>query len=512
LVAGANVAGLLLVRGLGRQRELAIRAALGGGWSRLLRLVVTESLLIALCGGLLGIMLAFAAIELLLRVAPNAIPRLDQVTIDLRVLGFALAVSLLAGLATGILTAWQVRQPDINQTLKEGGRGGGPSRRRALGALVAGEVALTLMLLIGTALMLQTMIGLARVNPGYTTEKILTMVVTTLQQNRNDFHQQALDRVGALPGIRATAFVWGLPLTGNNWMGPVGIEGRTVSAQIKDIVSVPFRSVSPAYFSLMGISIREGRSFEERDGPGAPPVAIINETMARRYFPDRNPLGHRITGSFGPPREIIGVVGDLKNAGLSVAPEPEVYLSFFQASAFSKHLVIRTASDPLAAAALVRRELQEIDPGVVVEEIKTMDRIRDDSIAAQRFALGLLGAFAMVALLLSVVGIYGVMSHSVLQRSHEIGVRMAIGAQHRDVLQLILRQGLGLAVVGIVLGLAGALALTGVLRSLLFEINPADPVTFVVISLLLAMVVVLACWLPARRATRIDPLIVLRDN
>jgi putative ABC transport system permease protein len=294
-------------------------------------------------------------------------------------------------------------------------------------------------------------------------------------------------------------------------MAPVGIEGRAASSQIKDEITVPYRSVTPAYFSLMGISIRDGRGFSERDKAGATPVAIINETMARRYFADQNPLGKRLTGAFGP-REIIGVVSDLKNAGLNATPEPEVYVSFFQAGAFSKHLVVRTATDPLGAAQLVRRQLQLIDPGVVVEQIKTMDRIRDDSISAQRFATMLLSSFALVAVMLAVVGVYGVMSHSVLQRSHEIGVRMAIGAQRRDVLELILRQGFVLAVIGIVMGLAGAGALSRALRILLFEINPADPVTFASMAVLLAGVILLACWLPARRATRIDPLVVLRSE
>jgi putative ABC transport system permease protein len=423
---------------------------------------------------------------------------------DGNVLSFALAVSLVVGIGTGILTASQIRGTDVNHALKEGGRGGGRSRRRALGALVAGEVALTLMLLIGTSLMLQTVVGLTHVNPGYTTEKILTMVVTTLQKNRDQFHQEALDRVAALPGVKSVAFVWGLPLTGNNWMAPVGIEGRAASSQIKDEITVPYRSVTPAYFSLMGISIRDGRGFSERDKAGATPVAIINETMARRYFADQNPLGKRLTGAFGP-REIIGVVSDLKNAGLNATPEPEVYVSFFQAGAFSKHLVVRTATDPLGAAQLVRRQLQLIDPGVVVEQIKTMDRIRDDSISAQRFATMLLSSFALVAVMLAVVGVYGVMSH-------EIGVRMAIGAQRRDVLELILRQGFVLAVIGIVMGLAGAGALSRALRILLFEINPADPVTFASMAVLLAGVILLACWLPARRATRIDPLVVLRSE
>jgi putative ABC transport system permease protein len=512
LVAGANVAGLLLVRGLSRRRELAVRAALGAGWSRLVRLALTESLLLAAVGGLLGTGIAFAALRLLLTLAPHAIPRLDQVSVDLHVLAFSLVVSLLAGLGTGVLTAWQLRQRDVNQALKEGDRAGsgGPSQRRVLGALVAGEIALTLVLLIGSALMLRTIVSLARVNPGYATEKILTMVVTTLQPNKTAFHEEALARVSHLPGVSAAAFVWGLPLTGNSWMGNVTIEGQPATTAAKDAITVPYRSVSADYFLLMGITVREGRGFTARDKSGAPAVVIINETMARRYFPNVNPLGRRLNTGFGQPPEIVGIVSDLNNAGLGTAPEPEVYLSFFQSSAFSKHLVLRTKIDPLSVVAETRRTLQQIDPGVVVEEIKSMDQIRAESISAQRFAMILLAAFSIIALLLAMIGIYGVMAHSVVQRSREIGIRMAVGAQSEDVLRLILRRGFVLALVGIVFGLAGAWALSGTLRSLLFDVDSADPVTFAVVPLLLALVTLLACWLPARRATRIDPIIVLR--
>ncbi len=512
LIAGANVAGLLLVRGLGRQRELAVRAALGAGGGRLLRLTLMESLLLALAGGALGGALAFAATKVLLAVGAHSIPRLNEVAIDWRVAGFALAVSLLAGLGTGLLTAWQALRPDLNRVIKASGHGAGsgPARQRLLGLLVAGEVALTLVLLIGAGLMLRTMVSLARVDPGYRIDRILTMTVTTLQEDRAGFHRRALEAVQPLPGVQAAAFAWGVPLTGNNWMGPFAIEGRAESDQLKDQVAVPYRSVTPGYFGLMDIALREGRLFDERDQRDAPAVAIINEALARRHFPGENPVGRKVVIFNRQPCEIIGVVRDLRSAALTAPVEPEVYLSFFQQMAFSKSLVVRTAADPRGLIPAVRRALQGVDPAVVIEEIKTMDAIRDQSIAAQRFAMSLIAAFALVALALAIVGLYGVMSHAVAQRSHEIGIRMAIGAQRHHVLRLILRQGALLAGLGIVLGLTGAFTLTGTLRSLLYDVDAVDPLTFIAVPLLLILVVLLACLIPARRATRIDPLVALR--
>lgn len=513
-VAAANVTGLLLVRGLGRQRELAVRTALGAGWARLLRLTLTESLLLAGLGGLLGTALAFASTKLLLLAAPDSIPRLDAVTLDRRVLGFTIAVSLLAGLSSGLLAAWQVVRPNVNEALKAGTRSGtqGSAGRHVLGALVAGEVALTLTLLIGAALMLQTILKLGSVRPGYDTDHIVTMVVTSLSPNAREFHEQAVQRVPTIPGVKAAAFAWGVPLTGNHWKSTVQIEGRPAAVSQKDRLIVPLRSVSPDYFRLMGIALKQGRLFNATDRNDSPRVALINEDLARRHFPGENPIGRQL--SFAPDRklEIVGIVADLRNTALNGPVEPEIYLPFAQAGAFSKHLVLRTEVEPLAVVATVRRELAQIDPGVVVEKVKTMERIRDESIAAQRFAMTLISIFSIVALALAVVGVFGVMSHAVVQRSHEIGIRMAIGAQRYHVLALILRQGLLLAAIGLVVGLAGAFAVTGVLRSLLFEITPTDPLTFAAICALLLAVIALACWLPARRATKIDPLVVLRSE
>jgi putative ABC transport system permease protein len=514
MVAVANVAGLLLVRGLGRQKELAIRSALGASRMRILQLTLTESLLLAAAGGMLGVLFAFAATKLLIFAAPNAIPRIEDIHVDLRVLGFCVGISLLTGLSSGMLAAWQFLRHNVNDALKAGGLGKlqGPSGRRMLGCLIAGEVGLTLMLLIGAGLMTRTMMKLERVKPGYETHNILTMVVTSLKPNIFAFHKEALEKVSALPGVESAAFVWGLPLTGNQWRAPITIAGRPPSAHPQDQIIASLRSVTPDYFGLMGIVLRGGRLFTDQDRSGSPDVAIINEEMARRYFPNESPVGKFLSFGRGNPTEVVGVVGDLRNEALNGPLETEVYLAFFQAPAFSKHLVLRTQNEPTEIIEAARRELRHVDPGVVIEKVKTMDRIRDDSVSVQRFAMALISAFSVAALVLAAVGIYGVMSHSVAQRSHEFGIRMAIGAQRHQVFGLVLKQAFVLTLIGIVVGLVGAMSLTRVLRGMLFEVVPTDPLTFATVPLILVLTMLLASWIPADRATAIDPIVTLRSE
>ena len=513
-IACANVTSLLVVRGLSRQKELAVRTALGATWPRLLRLALTESFVLAIAGGVVGTLLAFGATKLLLVAAPNAIPRLDEVGLDPRTLAFAVGVSLLTGLTSGAMAAWQVIRPNVNQALKAGGGGAvqGRGGRRFLGSMIVGELALTLTLLIGAGLMVQTITRLMRVNPGYETHEIVSMVVTSLKPNVYAFHAEALEKVSALPGVTSAAFVWGLPLTGNQSRAPILIDGRPPSDNPQDRIVLPIRQVTPTYFKLMGIALREGRLFNDHDQASSAPVAIINQEMARRYFPDGKPIGQHVRIPRGKPMEIVGIVSDLRTKGLNAPVEPEVYLPFFQAPAFSKHLVLRSKMDPVEIAAAVRRALLQIDSGVIIEKVKTMDRIRDDSISAQRFTMTVISLFSGLALILAAVGMYGVISHSVVQRTREIGVRMAIGAQSHHILRLILGHGMILAASGIALGLASSIALTRVLRSLLFEVDPTDLLTFIVVPGLLATVVLLACWWPARRATKIDPLVVIRSE
>lgn len=515
-IAIGNVTGLFIVRGLSRQKELAVRIALGANWRQLLRLTLAESFTISALGGILGVVFALAATRLLLLFAPASIPRLDGVGIDWSVLAFAAAMSVLTGLTSGVLTAWQVARPDVNHALRAGSGGGrqGRAGRRLLASLVTGEVALTLMLLIGAGLMMKTMISLLRVNPGYETSQIVSMSVTSLSPNVIGFHQEAIRKLSALPGVSAAAFVWGLPLTGNFWRAPIAIEGRPPPTNPQDRIFAPLRAVTPDYFRVMGIALQNGRTFTDRDVSNAPRVALINEEMARRYFPHEDPLGKHVTIDGGKPNpmEIVGVVADLRSRALNAPLDAEIYLPFYQAPAFSKHLVLRAQVDPMSLVEPIRRVLKTVDAGVVIENVKSMDRIRNDSISAQRFALLLIAAFSAAALLLAIGGIYGVMSHTVLQRSHEIGIRVAIGAGKSDILRLILGHGFSLAMIGITFGLAGAAALTRVLHSLLFNANPIDPATFAVTSLLLVGVILIACWLPAQRATKIDPLKVLRSE
>jgi putative ABC transport system permease protein len=508
LIAGVNVASLLLVRGLARQRELAVRVALGAGWFRIMRLALTESLLLAAIGGAVGVMLAYAGTKTLLVLASNSIPRLDQVGVDLKVLGFALGVSLLTGLCVGLVPALRLLKPDLGESLKEGGRAGtrGPAHGQVLNFFVASEVALTLVLLVAAGLMLQTMSRLAGVKPGYETENILTMVVTTLKTNANDFHRQALSYVSALPGVQSAAFAWGLPLTGNKWTATLEMDGQSTS--VKDQVSVPLRSISADYFKLMGINLQAGRTFTDNEGTNG--VAIINETMARRYFPNEHAVGKQLKLRGSSPRDIVGIVSDLKNTALGSGAEPEIYFPFFQAQAFSKHLVVRTKFDPANLMGTIRGELRRVDPGIVVEEMKTMARVRVESTAQQRFAMMLIGLFSAVALGLSIIGIYGVMSHSVIQRTHEIGVRMALGARREQVLRMMLRRGMAPVTAGLIVGVAGAFVLAQLLRSLLFGISPNDPLTFATLPILLALVAAAACWLPARSATKVNPMEALR--
>jgi putative ABC transport system permease protein len=436
------------------------------------------------------------------------------VSLEPGTLAFTLGVSLLTGLTSGVIAAWQVMRPNVNQALKSssGGHAQGHIGRRLLGALVAGELALTLTLLIGAGLMLQTMKKLMDVNPGYETHEIDTMVVTSLRPNVFAFHAEALRNVTALPGVESAAFVWGLPLTGNQWRAPIAIEGRPPPRTPQDQIVVPLRNATPDYFKVMGIALQTGRLFSDHDQKGSAPVAIINAEMARRYFPHGTSIGQHLTLPHQKPMEIVGVVGNLLSKGLSAPAEPEVYLPFFQAPAFSKHLIVRSKLDAIALTETVRRELLKIDPGVIVEKAKTMDRIRDESVSAQRFTMTTISIFSVLALILAAVGIYGVMSHSVAQRTHELGVRMAIGAQPHHILRLILGQGLVLTLVGIAVGLASSIALTRVLRNLLFEVDATDPLTFVAVPILLTAVTLLACWVPARRATKIDPLVVIRNE
>ena len=520
LIACGNVAALLLVRGLQRQQEYAVRCALGAGRMALFRQVSTESLLLALLGGALGVGLALGVVKLFKLIGGHAIPRLDAVTTGWPVLACGLGVAVMAALLAGLLPAMRAARLDPMIALKDAGpkSSAGRGERRLLRGVTMVQTALTLALLVGAGLLIRTMNNLSKVQAGYNTGKILTMSFTALQRDNRErvaVHQRALERVSKLPGVESAAFAWGVPLTGNNWPFGVEIEGQPAPSKPSDLPVLPARAVTEDYFKLLGQALVAGRNFrstDNRDTPATTIVAIINQAMADRYFPQANPVGKKLW-SFGRrdnPNEIIGVVANSRTDDLTKAAEPEVYLSFWQATAFTKHLLVRTTADPRALMAGVQRELRAVDPTVAVENLKTLEEIRGDSQASRSFAMRLLVGFSIVAIALTLVGIYGVLSMSVAARRRELAIRTAMGAGRRDLLKLVLGEGLRLVAGGVTVGLAAAIVLSRVLASFLFEVDPTDPVTLIAAPLLFVGVALLACWAPARRAAKVDPLEALR--
>lgn len=514
LIACGNAAALLLVRGLQRQREFAVRSALGSGRVALFRQVSTESLLLALTSAVLGMGLAFVVVRLFKLIGGHAIPRLDAVTTGWPVLASGIGSAVLAALLAGLFPALRASRHDPMDVLKSAGpkSSAGRGERRLLRAVTMVQTALTLALLVGAGLLIRTMINVSRVQSGYDTAHILTMSVTAVQGNWAGFHRRALERVSALPGVQHAAFAWGVPLTGNAWPGTIEIEGQPAVRRDSDRISLPLRSVTPDYFKLIGLAISEGRDFRASDTDKAPGVAVVNQALADRYFPRANPIGKKLwlRGRERPPVEIVGVVNNGRTDDLTQAASPEIYLSFWQNGAFSKHLVIRTAADSRSIMAAVQRELHAVDPAVAVENVKTLEQIRGDSLASRTFAMQLLGGFSLVGSALTLVGIYGVLALSVASRRREMAIRTAVGAERRDIRNLIFAEGFRLIGGGVISGLAAALVLAPVLRSFLFGVEPADPATLIAVGLLFAAVALLACWAPVRRAAKVDPMEALR--
>jgi putative ABC transport system permease protein len=516
LIACGNAAALLLVRGLGRQQEYAVRCALGAGRVALFRQVCVENLLLALLGGVFGIGLAFGIVKLFKIIGGHAIPRLDAVTMGWAVLGFGFGSAVFAAVLAGIIPALRASQLDPMQALKSAGPKSSVERgeRRLLRGVAMAQTALTLSLLVGAGLLIRTMSNLADVQMGYSTSRILTMSVTAVQGDWTDFHRRALERVASLPGVQYAAFAWGVPLTGNSWPGAVEIEGQPAPSKPSDRISMPLRAVTEDYFKLLGLSITAGRDFRATDIRNAPSVGVVNQALVDRYFPQSNPLGKkiRLPGAPLPDVEIIGVVGNGRTSDLTQAAEPEFYLSLWQASAFSKHLVVRTTSDPRSVAIAVQRELHSVDPTAAVENLKTLEQIRRDSLASRTFAMRLLVGFSIVASVLTLIGIYGVLSLSVASRRREIAIRTAVGAGRRDILSMVLGEGLYLIAGGVVAGLAASIILSRVLKSFLYEVEPNDPLTLIGVGLAFVVVALLACWVPAHRAAKVDPLEALRSE
>jgi putative ABC transport system permease protein len=514
LIACGNAAALLLVRGLQRQQEYAVRSALGVGRVALFRQVSTESLLMAVLGGALGAGLAMGIVKLFKLIGGHAIPRLDAVTSGWPVLACGLGSAILASVLAGLMPALRASRLDPIVVLRSAGpnSSAGRAERRLLRGVTMAQTALTLALLVGAGLLIRTMNHLAQVQSGYDTSHILTMSVTAVRGDWSDFHRLALERVSALPGVQHAAFAWGVPLTGNSWPGTVDIEGQPAARNESDRLSVPLRAVTPDYFKLLGSTITDGRDFRDTDAGKTINVAVVNQALVDRYFPRTNPIGKKLWlfEPKQPPAEIIGVVTNARTDDLTHGPEPEIYLSLWQASAFSKHLVIRTAGGPASITVAVQRELRSIDPTVAIENIKTLEQVRGDSLASRTFAMQLLVGFSLVGTVLTLVGIYGVLSLSVASRRREIAIRSAVGAEAKDIRSLVFAEGLRLIAGGLVAGTAAAVLLSRVLKSFLFEVEPTDPATLIGVGLSFAMVALLACWVPTRRAVRVDPLEALR--
>jgi predicted permease len=519
LIACANVANLLLARSAVRQKEIALRAALGASRLRLVRQFLTESILLAAGGGLLGLLLSLWGVNILKTFIPQNISQAKAITIDGKVLAFTLLVSLLTGVIFGLAPALQASKFNLNETLKEGGRdsAAGSRSNRIRGLLVIAEVAVSLILLIGAGLLINSFMRLRNVDPGFRADNLLTMqvVLPALKYpdmaRRAAFYTELVRRVEALPGVKSAAVTTNLPLYRQGNSIGISIEGRPDPVPGQELIAVT-RVISPHYFRTMGIRLLQGREFGEQDRTGAPPVAVISETMARRFWPGEDPVGKRIRSApTAPWITIIGIVNDVRQFELNADPKPQMYLSYEQAGLFApRDLVVSTDVEPLSLAATVRKTVWEIDKDQPVSNIRTMDDILSESIGRQRFSVLLLGIFAALAMILAAVGLYGVMSYSVAQRTREIGIRMALGAQRRDVLKMVIGQGLKLVLIGVLIGLVAAFILTRVMTSLLFGVSATDPTTFITISLVLVSVAVLASYIPARRATRVDPMIALR--
>ncbi len=523
LIACANVANLLLVRASARQKEMAVRVALGASRATIVRQLLTESVLLAALGAVLGILLAFWGTSFIAAQLPNGIPRLQEANVDAPVLIFTIAVSLLTGLLFGLAPALQASRPNLTEGLKEGERGSSGRRQRLRSVLVVGEVALTLTLLVGAGLLIQSFRRVLEVDPGFKPQNLLTMQVSVNKPNGEqngqqvaNFFEQLQQNVRNLPGVKSVAVSNGIPFGSTNFP-PFLIEGRPVTDGKPSGLRY---HVSPAYFQTMGIELLKGRLFTAGDTPNTPMVVIIDEVLAQRYFPNEEPLGQRLKPSADAPSwEIVGIVRHAEPNSLDAqGPTPaQFYLNFNQIPVERLpgyvrrlNLLTRTEAEPLSLAAAVRAQVAALNKDQAVFNVRTMEQAVAQAVAPRRFSMLLLTVFAVVALALASLGIYGLMSYAVAQRMREIGVRMALGAQSGNVLRLVIGQGMKLAFIGVALGLVSSLALTRTMKNLLFNVSATDPATFAAIALLLIAVALLACFVPARRATKVDPLVALR--
>lgn len=525
LIACANVANLLLARATGRQKEIAIRTALGAGRWRIIRQLLTESVLLSILGGVLGLLLANWSLSILMKFVPQNLPRMNDVALDSRVFIFAAAITLLTGIIFGLVPALQASKPNLNDVMKDGGRGSteGGHRQVVRNALVVLEVTAALVVLVGAGLMIKTFIRLQQVDTGFNPDHALTVAVSLSpakypESQRVAFFQQLIEKVKPLPGVQSVGVTSLMPFSERDSVGSFVIQGRPPLPQ-GTIQPTNYFAVNPEYFTAMGIPLLRGRFFTEQDSANTAAVAIVNETMVRKLFPNEDPIGKHIT--FDNPDknptwiEIVGVVGDIKHYALDREASMQTYWPYTQDTNANMTLVARTSGDPTSMASAIRSQVLSIDKEQPVSAINTLDKMVSTSIAQQQFSMLLFGVFAMVAMALASIGIYGVLSYSVTQRKHEIGIRLALGAQASDVLRMIIGQGLLLAGVGIVCGVAVALTLAKLTTSfsgLLYGVQATDPQIFAGIAILLIFVALLACYLPARRATKVDPMVAMRGE
>jgi putative ABC transport system permease protein len=520
LIACANVANLLLARATTRHKEMAIRSALGASRARVVRQLLTESVLLALAGGALGLLVALWGTNLLVKLGGDDVPRAAQIGLDLRVLGFTLLISLITGVVFGLVPALHSSKTDLTESLKEGGRGSSEGARSnwLRGVLVVVEVAIAVVLLVGAGLLIQSLHRLQQVNPGFDSHNVLTFSIGLPEvqykpQQQVEFYRELKSRLESLPGIRSAGAVMPLPLSGDRMRVTFETEGRPIAKSELPVTEI--RTTGLDYFKTIGIPLLKGRDFTQRDDKKAPAVIIVNDAFAKQFFPGEEVLGKHIKPGISADddepvmREIVGVVGNVKHRGLSVEAEPEAYEPHAQLT-FDMAILAKTETDPRAIINAVQRELRAMDKDLPAYSIKTLDEYLAASVARPRFNTLLLAIFAGLALVLTAVGLYGVMSYSVTQRTHEIGIRMALGASQQTVLGMIVRRGMTLTAIGICTGLTGAFFLTRLLASLLFGVGVTDPATFVAISVILAGVALGACLVPALRATKVDPMIALR--
>ena len=525
LIACANIAGLLLAQHAARTKEIAIRAALGAGRSRLVRQFFVEGLLLSVLGTVAGVGVAQLGLKILLKFVPQQIPRLAQVGLDWRVLGFTLLLSLVTCLLFGLVPAWHASKPDLQTALEQSGRTSGPgaARLRFRQMLVVFQVSVAVMLVIGAGLLIKSFWLLERVDPGFKAERVLSadLILPGTKYKEptdiNNFYHQLIDRLSVLPGVESATIAYDPPLK-SNWIDSFEIEGRVATAENKS-QSANFIAVGADYFNTVGAQIVRGRSFTRQDDADHPGATIVNEAFVRHYFPNEDPLGRRLKPA--PPGriwknqrltsfEIVGIARDVKFGGLAATTEPAYYLPAAQAPLADMTLLVRTTNDPKSIIAAVRQTVWSIDPSQPIANVNTLEQIVSDSIAQPRLNMVLMMLFGGLALLLSAVGIYGLLSYAVTQRTQELGIRMALGANVGDVLKLVLKQGMLLALIGEAIGLVAAFALTRLMRGLLFGVTPTDTTIFAGVVTVLTLTALLACYLPARRATKVDPLIALR--